>query len=122
MFGKLVKKLASTVTGRLWLVPVVFGACAWSQFTYIFSGVPKEKKPLYDNWIGWTEREMERHWQELLASGTPDNSIFHNLKNVGVEWMRANAQPAAKLGSLLLYLGWSLWVISTLVFSLLFLL
>jgi hypothetical protein len=110
------RKLAKKTWGRKLLIPVTVGACAWSQFTYLLFGIPKDKVQLYDKLVGWQESEMEPHWQSLINA----ESEFHELKNVLVEWTRFNAQPAAKGGSLLLVLGWSLWVISTLalVFSL----
>jgi hypothetical protein len=110
----LFKSLAKTSWGRKLLIPVTIGACAWSQFTYLFFGVPKDKKALYDNFVGWEEAEMEPHWQSLINA----ESEFHELKNVLVEWTRFNAQPAAKGGSLLLVLGWT----GCFIFALLFLL
>lgn len=117
-----VKSLANKSWGRKVLIPVVLGACAWSQFSYIFSGIPKDKKQLYDKWMGWEEQEMEPHWQSLLSHKEHGTSLFHELKNIGVEWTRFNAQPAAKLGSLLLILGWTGCFVSTLLALFLYLL
>lgn len=101
--------LANRPWGRVALMPVVLGALAWSQFTYLLFGIPKDKVALYDKYIGWLEPEMDQYWQAYLAAKDAGQK-FHELKNIGVEWTRANAQPVAKAGALLLTVLVVLWL------------
>jgi len=99
----MLKWLAKRAWGKVALVPVIISACAWSQLTYLLFGVPKDKVQLYDKYMGLLEPEMDPHWQALVDA-KDSGQVFHELKNVGVEWTRANAQPCAKFFSLILIL------------------
>ena len=75
-------------------------ACGWSALTYVFFGMPDDKK----------DRSYFKHGLGFFA---PDPAVveawallkedysFHHLKNLLVEWTRADPQRAAKLLALL---------------------
>lgn len=112
MFKRTICKLATKTWGKKLLVPVIILACGWSQFTYLLFGIPKSKQALYDKYMGLLEPELDPHWQ-ALANASDSGQVFHELKNVGVEYTRANAQPAAKFFSMILILLVLQWCVST---------
>lgn len=76
-------------------------ANGWSWFSYLLTGFPADKEVYRDHAWGWLNPNMDVPWAEYDA-----NPGFHELKNVGVEYCRANAQPAMKSLCMFLMLGW----------------
>lgn len=75
-------------------------ACGWSALTYAIGGMPDDKKDrsYFANGLGFFAPDpfVVEAW-ELLK----EDFSFHHLKNLLVEWVRADPQRAAKLLSLL---------------------
>lgn len=81
----------------LWTATKSYFACAWSAFSYLIFGMPKDKESYWKNRLGFNDAAPE-----LLAawSAYKKNSDFHHLKDIGVEWTRVWPQRAAKLSAL----------------------
>lgn len=86
---------------RLITIPLILLANGWSWLTYQVSGYPSDKEVYRANAWQWLDPDMHEHWESLEKSWS-----FHELKNVGVEYCRLHAQPAAKSLSMFLMLGW----------------
>jgi hypothetical protein len=95
---------------RLATIPLIVAANGWSWLSYVLTGFPADKEVYRDRYWGWMAEDMEEHWQALAH---PQEGRFHELKNVGVEYCRAHAQPAMKSLCMFLMIGWIGWVIST---------
>ena len=103
--------------GRVLLIPAVYIACGYSWLTYLVFGFPDDKAHMPKDFWGWLGSSMAPHWADWEAR---DKGVFHELKNLGSEWVRLDAQRAAKLGAFLFVsngivglvvgflLGWSL--------------
>lgn len=102
---------------RLVTIPLIYLANGYSWLTYMLMGYPDDKAQYMKDMWGWNAPDMQEHWHSL-STGT---SRFHELKNVGVEYARAHAQPAMKSTAMFLMIGWIGWVISTLALLLLLL-
>lgn len=81
----------------LWTATKSYFACAWSAFSYIIFGMPKDKESYWKNKLGFNDPAPE-----LLASWSaykkdPD---FHHLKDIGVEWTKVWPQRAFKVTAL----------------------
>jgi len=78
----------------LWTATKSYFACAWSAFSYLLFGMPKDKESYWKNRLGFNDAAPE-----LLAawSAYKKNSDFHHLKDIGVEWTRVWPQRAFKV-------------------------
>lgn len=88
---------------RLIKVPLVVAACGWSWASYLLIGHPADKVQYLQNAWNWLSPDLEEHWTQLENA---NGRTYHELKNVGVEYARAHAQPAMKSLCMFLMLGW----------------
>jgi hypothetical protein len=112
----MIRWLAGRRWGRLLLAPVVIAACGWSWLTYVFGGLPSDKKVYWADAWGWDSPEMWHHWAMLRGShpafAAERVSTFHELKNIGSEWARAWPQTAVKVLSMIIVVLFALLVIA----------
>lgn len=82
---------------RKLLVPVVLlaGAKSFTQWLKLPSN-PTDQSDIQDknrlkDFFGWLSPAMEEHWQTWEAKRS-----YHNMKNIGSEWVRLDAQRGYK--------------------------
>jgi hypothetical protein len=82
----------------LWVGIKSYFACAWSAFTYIFTGMPKDKPSYWANKFGFADTSFPEYAQSVLAY--KKDPSFHHLKDIGVEWTDAWPQRSFKVTAL----------------------
>lgn len=82
----------------LWIGIKSYFACAWSAFTYIFTGMPKDKPSYWANGVGFDDLLAPDYAASVLAYRKDPS--FHHLKDIGVEWTDAWPQRAFKVTAL----------------------
>lgn len=76
--------------------------CGWSAFTYIFNGMPADKRSYWANWLGFADKADFAPGLVAAVAAYREDPSFHNGKDVLVEWCRAWPQRAAKLLALVI--------------------
>lgn len=81
----------------LWTAVKSYFACAWSAFSYLLFGMPKDKESYWKNKLGFNDAAPE-----LIAAWAAykQKSDFHHLKDIGVEWTKVWPQRAFKVTAL----------------------
>lgn len=91
----------------IWTAIKSYFACAWSAWSYIFTGMPDDKPSYWKNKLGFADPtpDLVESWRAYTADPN-----FHHLKDLLVEWTDAWPQRAAKVmalgGCLFALLAW----------------
>lgn len=78
----------------LWTAVKSYFACAWSAFSYLIFGMPKDKQSYWANKMGFNDSAPD-----LIASWAAYNKQhdFHHLKDILIEWVRVWPQRSGKI-------------------------
>lgn len=78
----------------LWTAVKSYFACAWSAFSYLIFGMPKDKQSYWGNKMGFNDSSPD-----LIASWAAYNKYrdFHHLKDILIEWVRVWPQRSGKI-------------------------